>query len=184
MPPSVTSDRNSAGSTTQETLREYQQQLAERTLSARHATSVAPRQLGFVAADQGWLIDIRDATEIMPMPAMTKVPNTQAWFLGLFNHRGTLAGVVDFETFLGQVPRPVQPTDKLIVLSEKFSFGCALRVPEVCGLMSVAGSEAPAAVSMLPAWAGPSWSHEGRQWHALNLRLLLADSALKNAACS
>lgn len=184
MQPFVNAGQNSAGSATQHTLRDYQKQLAERTLSAKHSPSVAQRQLGFLAADQGWLIDISDAAEIMPMPPITKVPNTQAWFLGLFNHRGLLAGVVDFESFLGQVKRSVQQTDKLIVLSEKFSLGCALRVPEVCGLMSVAGSDIQATASSLSAWAGPGRAYQGRQWHVLNLRLLLADARLTNAACS
>ena len=57
-------------------------------------------QVCAVAGIQVTMIDISDAAEIMPMPPMTKVPNTQAWFLGLFNHRGRLAGIVDFESFL------------------------------------------------------------------------------------
>lgn len=168
---------------TQHALRDYQRQLAQRTLSAQQSPSAVQRQLGFVAAGQGWLIDMGDAAEIMPVPPLAKVPNTHLWFLGLINYRGALAGVVDFEAFLGRSPKAPRQTDRLIILSEKFPLRCALCVPEVSGLMDAgAVSQQKNTVSVPAHWAGPGWMHKDRQWHVLNLHLLLTDPRFSNAA--
>lgn len=172
-------------------LRDFQRHLAEKTRAACLSPAAARRQLGFHAGDQDWLIDLDDAAEIMSMPVVTRVPNTRHWFSGLINHRGNVIGVVDFAAFIGASSAPCRAVNRLIVLSERFSYVCALRVSDVSGLISgltalpdqielPEKSEAPAVP--VTQWAGPAVRHEGRVWRHLNLRLLLADPGFSDAA--
>lgn len=172
-----------------QSLRDYQRQLAERTTSAQASPSASSRQLCFVAAGSGWLIDLNDAAEIMPVPTMTPVPGTQPWFLGLINHRGKLTGVIDFEHFLGAQALPRKPCGRLIVLSERFSAACALRVAAVSGLMDVSdavrneGDHSLAASAVgKPRWQGECVRIRDKSWHRLDVQALMADRRFVNAA--
>lgn len=167
----------------QHSLRDYQCQLAERTSLATKSRAVLNRQLGFLAAGRGWLIDLGDASEIMPAPVITPVPGTQPWFVGLINHRGRLTSVIDFERFLGSPPLPPKTSDRLIVLSERFALSCSLRVATVNGLMDLPADITPIAASLDRArWEGGGVQHQGRQWHRLALHELIADPRFADAA--
>lgn len=172
-----------------QSLRDYQRELAERTTSARTLAATSSRQLGFFAAGRGWLIDLSDAAEIMPVPAVTAVPGTQPWFLGLINHRGKLTGVVDFERFLGHEAPPQNICGRLIVLSDHFAIHCSLRVAAVSGLMDLA-SGAPlddsASTSSCargkPLWQGPTVRIREKEWQRLDVRALVTDPRFADAA--
>ncbi len=172
---------------TPQSLREYQRELAERTRSAQSARIGPCRQLGFMAAGQGWLIDLGDASEIMPVPPVTRVPGTQPWFLGLLNHRGRLIGVVDYTRFIGHPPSPPKNSDRLIVLSDRFSLPCALLVSAVSGLLDLSApedAEAPGlqATSGLRPWEGALMRSRGKPWRRLELQTLVTDGRFANAA--
>lgn len=156
-------------------LRDYQRQLVERTQSAKLTCVNVQRQLGFIAASQPWLIAMADASEIMSVPAITVVPRTRDWFAGLINYRGKLVSVIDFECFLGQKSPSVLATDRLIVLSERFSMPCALRVSAVHGLLETPVSAAQPATPGQEKWIGAGWLHDQRHWRELNVALLLSD---------
>ena len=170
-------------------LRDYQRELAERTTLAQASQVSSSRQLGFSAAGRGWLIDLSDAAEIMPVPAVTPVPGTQAWFLGLINHRGKLTGVIDFEQFLGHEPAPRRSSGRLIVLSDRFPVACALRVASVSGLMDPCrriGSEqtffSDTKTPEKPPWQGREERINDRQWHRLDVSKLMSDSRFADAS--
>lgn len=172
-----------------QSLRDYQRQLAQRTTSALASPAASSRQLGFLAAGSGWLINLNDAAEIMPVPAITPVPGTQAWFLGLINHRGKLTSVIDFENFLGDQSSSHKTFGRLIVLSDRFPSTCALRVAAVTGLMEfsdTSGSEAEklSAGSIIekPIWQGESVRVRGKSWHRLDVLTLMADPRFSHAA--
>ena len=180
---SVAGTQAAASEPARQSLRAYQQQLAERTRSASQSSLGARRLLGCIAAGHGWLIDIGDASELIPLPPLSRVPNTQPWFMGLVSHRGHLLSVVDFDVFIGgQLAR--RPAGRLIVLSERCSPACALHVSEICGLMSPSDLAGPdhTPVPFVAAWAGPSRRYQGKVWHHLNVRALLADRRFADAA--
>lgn len=189
-PVSVTS---SGAHKVRQSLRDYQRELAERTTSAQAAPVSSSRQLGFLAAGCGWLIDLSDAAEIMPIPAVTTVPGTRPWFLGLINHRGKLTGVVDFERFVDHESPSRQTSGRLIVLSDRFSIACSLRVAAVSGLMDVPGSLPPEDLSLSagasaagsvehPRWQGPDLRVKGKVWRRLDVAALISDNRFANAA--
>ena len=170
-------------------LRDFQRDLTERTQAARFSTAAVRHELGFVAAGQAWLIDLCDLSEIMPVSSLTRVPHTRLWFSGLINHRGNVIGVIDFAAFLNGQPASARSTDRLIVLSDRFSYVCALRVSRVSHVGTNAETEisthAITQVSEVSAsaerWAGPIVTHEGRSWRRLNPGLLLADPRFSDA---
>ncbi|MFM8467791.1 MAG: chemotaxis protein CheW [Oxalobacteraceae bacterium] len=172
-----------------QSLRDYQRQLAERTTSAQASPSTLSRELGFLAAGSGWLIKLNDAAEIMPVPTMTPVPGTHAWFLGLINHRGKLTSVIDFEHFLGGQSSSPTAGGRLMVLSDRFPITCALRVAAVSGLMDFSdaiSSEdhavAETSVSIQPRWQGECLRIRDKSWHRLDVLALMADPRFINAA--
>lgn len=179
--------------TPRQSLSNYQRELAERTTLAAKSAALVPRQLGFMAAGCGWLINLNDAAEIMPVPAVTAVPGTQPWFLGLINYRGKLTGVVDFEHFLGQASLPPKTSSRLIVLSDRFAVTCALRVASVSGLMDPSiglasdtqGNDSPLSQSSFdakPGWQVPGMRIRNTEWYRLDVQALVSDSRFSDVA--
>jgi twitching motility protein PilI len=87
-------------------LRQYQQQLLERVQAARTSSGARANQLGVEIGGVRYLLDLLEAGEIVPVPALTRVPLTQPWYLGLANIRGNLVGVVDLAAYLAQPAAP------------------------------------------------------------------------------
>ena len=82
-------------------LRQYQEELLERMQAARTGSGRRTHQLGVEIGGERYLLDLLEAGEIVPVPALTTVPLTQSWYLGLANIRGSLVGVVDLARFFG-----------------------------------------------------------------------------------
>ena len=64
--------------------------------------------------------------EVLPVPAITPVPLTKPWFLGIANVRGALHGVVDFAGFIGTGPASAHGSNaggqaRLLLLGTRFS---------------------------------------------------------------
>ena len=67
-------------------LRDYQRDLSERLQSAKGAANAS--LLGVQVDDEAWLVDLREAGEVIPVPPVTPLPLTRPWFRGLANIRG------------------------------------------------------------------------------------------------
>jgi twitching motility protein PilI len=147
-------------------LRDYQRELAERLRSAGAGHS--PSKLGLQVGDESWLVDLADAGEVLPVPPITPVPLTRAWFRGLANIRGNLYSVVDFPAFLGSAPVAAGEQARLLLIGERFRLGAALLVDRSLGLrnagqlQALEGDPAP--------WARAQYTDaDGRQWKELDL---------------
>src|SRR4029450_4143729 len=92
-------DRSARLMAARTSLQDYQRELAERLQTA--ATRRSTSKLGLRVGDDAWLVDLADAGEVLPVPAITPVPLTRPWFKGVTNIRGKLYNVVDFPAFLG-----------------------------------------------------------------------------------
>ena len=69
-------------------LRDYQRELAERLRAADSARNAS--KLGLQVGAQRWLVDLAEASEVMPVPPITPLPLTRTWFRGVANVRGNL----------------------------------------------------------------------------------------------
>jgi twitching motility protein PilI len=147
-------------------LRDYQRELAERLRSAGAGHSAS--KLGLQVGGEGWLVDLAEAGEVVPVPAITPVPLTRPWFRGIANIRGNLYSVVDFAAFVGRKPVVPDEQSRLLLIGERFRLGAALLVDRSLGLRNPAqlrqqeGEPAP--------WARARYADaEGRQWNELDL---------------
>ena len=150
-------------------LRDYQRELAERLRNAEVGRSAS--MLGVQVDDEAWLVDLREAGEVLPVPPITPLPLTRSWFKGLTNIRGNLYSVVDFPAFLQR--RPVVHGDqaRLLLFGERFRLGAALLIDRSLGLRNPEKLERRD--GELPAWVRAQYADaEGRLWKELDLSQL------------
>lgn len=155
-------------------LREYQAQLLERMQAARTSTGARAHQLGVDIGGAGYLIDLTETGEIVPVPGIAGVPLTRPWYLGLANIRGNLIGVVDLSRYLGRAdegegrprPAPAPNLARLVTFSPALGFPCALLAGRVYGLR-YAADMAPEGDHLVDP--------DGNAWTPLSLAGLVAE---------
>jgi twitching motility protein PilI len=150
-------------------LREYQRELAERLRNAEAGSSAS--LLGLQVDDEAWLVDLKEAAEVIPVPRITAVPLTRPWFKGMANIRGNLYSVVDFAAFLQRKPAVLGDQSRLLLLGERFRLSAALLVDRSLGLRNP-GQLKPAGGEP-GGWARARYAdHDGRQWNELDVARL------------
>jgi twitching motility protein PilI len=151
-------------------LRDYQRELAERLKRAEAGRFSS--KLGLQVGGEGWLVDLQEASEMIPVPSVTPVPLTRPWFKGVTNIRGNLFTVVDFPAFVSGTPTQPSEQSRLLLIGERFRMSAALLVERSLGLRNpdqlrpVEGDPG--------AWARAKYEDpEGRQWKELDLPQLV-----------
>jgi twitching motility protein PilI len=150
-------------------LRAYQEELLEKMQAARIAGGARAHQLGVAIGDARYLLDLVDAGEIVPAGALTKVPLTQPWYLGLANVRGNLVGVIDLARYLGEeasIPPAGGAAPRLVTFSPALGLPCALLVGRVYGLRNAAD---------MTLADGRLRDLDGNEWTPLSLASLVRD---------
>jgi twitching motility protein PilI len=153
-------------------LRDYQRDLAQRLRAAEgsRASSLLALQIG----QEGWLVDLADAGEVIPVPRITAVPLTRPWFRGMANIRGNLYSVVDFGAFLGAPPAAQGEQARLLLLGERFRVSSALLVDRSLGLRNPAQLKPKARDGAAAPWLkGETVDEEGRTWKELDVPQLV-----------
>ncbi|HYD55797.1 MAG TPA: chemotaxis protein CheW [Burkholderiales bacterium] len=153
-------------------LRDYQRDLAERLRAA--STARAASLLALQVGQEGWLVNLADAGEVIPLPAITPVPLTKGWFRGMANIRGNLYSVVDFAAYLGGAPAVQGEQTRLLLLGDRFRLGAALLVDRSLGLRNPAQLKAQARPDDAPQWLKAQHADEdGRLWKELDVPQLV-----------
>ena len=146
-------------------LRDYQRDLSERLQSAKGAATAS--LLGVQVDDEAWLVDLREAGEVIPVPPITPLPLTRPWFKGLTNIRGNLYSVIDFPAMLQKRPVAASDQTRLLLLGERFRLGAALLIDRSLGLRNPAQLEEKK--GKLPQWVRAQYvDAEGRVWKELD----------------
>lgn len=157
-------------------LRQYQVQLLERMQAAQGAAVEPGRELSVLLGSRHCLLDLTQVGEIVPHQAITAVPLTQPWYLGLANVRGSLTGVVDLAGYLGDEPAVPGQATRLLTFAPGLGLPCALLATRVLGLRRLADMR-PAE----PDTAAPPWCAErhidagGQPWVRLDLARLVRE---------
>lgn len=160
-------------------LRQYQEQLLERMQAARTSSGARAHQLGVEIGGTRYLLDLVEAGEIVPLPALAPVPLTQPWYLGLANVRGHLLGVVDLARYLdpdaGTAPAGTAPASgaRLVTFASVLGFPCALLVGRVVGLRHAAD---------MAGVDGRLRDTEGQEWIPLSLAALAREERFLQVA--
>jgi twitching motility protein PilI len=159
-------------------LRDYQMELAAR-LRAPESGRMASK-LAVQAASEGWLIELTEASEIIPVPPIAPVAQTKSWFKGVANVRGNLYSVVDFPAFLGNAPVSLNDHSRLLLLGERFRTASALLVDRSLGLRNAAQLKASDSGSRA-AWVRAQYEdEEGKKWLELDLGQLVQQEEFLN----
>jgi len=162
-------------------LRDYQRDLVARLQNAGSARVAS--KLGLQVCGERWLVDLRDAGEVIPVPPVTPVPLTRPWFRGVANIRGNLVSVTDFAAFLGIGSANAGEHSRLVLLNERFRIGGALLVDRSLGLRSDEQlTERPRAEARAP-WVRAEFDDAlGESWRELDLGRLAQDPGFLSVA--
>lgn len=167
-------------------LREFQQSLSERLVSARrgeggHTLLGVESGAADLPGGSHWLIDLADSGEVVPLPQLTPAPLTKPWFAGIANIRGVLYGVVDFSAWRGGAPTPINAQSRLLLVGARHGINSALLVRRALGLrpqmeMHAAGAGAPSGGDDAAPWLGGRFTDaQDLSWTQLRIPALLAD---------
>jgi twitching motility protein PilI len=156
-------------------LREFQAQLLERLQAARASAPAHASRLGVMVGQTRWLLNLQEAGEIVPVGPITKVPLTQAWFLGLINIRGNLVSVIDFANFLGMPPTTIVKEARIVSFAAALSFNSGLLVSRIMGLRNIGDMEPyPDADGSGAPWAAHRYlDRDSQVWTELNLSAIV-----------
>jgi twitching motility protein PilI len=167
-------------------LREFQQGLSERLVSARRGEG-GQALLGIesgaddLPGGSHWLIDLADSGEVSPLPQLTPAPLTKPWFAGIANIRGVLYSVVDFAAWRGGAPTPINAQSRLLLVGARHGINSALLVRRALGLrpqmeMHAAGAGGAAGGDDAAPWLGGRFTDaQDLSWTQLRIPALLAD---------
>jgi twitching motility protein PilI len=188
-PASETPERNTGGSLLREgrraRLREFQARLVERMQAARSGADGQVNRLGVMIGSRRWLLDLRQAGEILTVGSITRVPLTHDWYLGLSNVRGNLIGIIDFARFHEEVSTPIDRESRIIAFAPALGFNCGLLVSRVMGLRSSAEMTLKIDHSFADtaAWSTRRYiDREAQVWTELDLSLVTQDSRFLHIA--
>ena len=103
-------------------------------LSAQEEAHQAWEGILFSVLDVPVAASLEQVREILNIPpAMTRVPGTRRWMLGIANVRGNLLPVTDLQAFLGGEPIPLKKRSRVLVIEHQ-GFQSGLLVGDVRGL--------------------------------------------------
>ncbi len=155
-------------------------------LPARQATAPRWSGIGFASLGFRFVTPINHVSEMMEVPASTKLPGVQPWVLGLSNVRGRLLPLFDFAHFFGGVTAPVKKDQRVLVL-ETDSLYSGIVVDRAFGMQHFTsdsygenGESLPDGIQ--PFVEGAYSDAEGKAWPVFSMAKLAADNRFTNAA--
>ena len=155
-------------------LSEFQAHLANRLAGASEQTAAG--LLGFLSGSDHWLVRLADSGEVVPLPALTSVPLTRPWFVGIANIRGSLYSVSDLSAFQGKEATPQNASSRLLLIGTRHGNNAALLVSRMLGLRNIDDLAPASDDDEAPPWGRQGYTDkEGRRWKMLSVPELLAD---------
>jgi twitching motility protein PilI len=135
---------DAAASTPYDILLEYER-LAVAHVAGAAEQAEAPgmwRGIGFRIGNRHMVSSIGEVNEILTMPAMTAIPGTKPWLMGVANVRGNLVAVVDLRGFVEGTRTPIGDRARVLVARQPGG-AVGLLVDEVLGQRSFTDENIP-----------------------------------------
>ena len=136
----------------------------------------AASKLGVQVGDQNWLIDLADAGEVMPVPPITPVPLTRAWFRGWPTCAASSTAWSISPSSSAAASRGGEQA-RLVLLGERFRTAAALLVDRSLGLRNPAQLRARAGIGGRRLAARRVRGRGRRRWSELDVGALVRDAA-------
>ncbi len=163
-------------------LREYQLALSERLQSAQAGARIASK-LGLQVGEEGWLVDLREAGELIPPPFISPVALARPWFKGVANVRGNLYSVTDFSAFLGGAATVPGEQARLLLINDRFRSGAALLVDRSLGLRDPEELKPHDAGASQPPFVRAIFADgQGKLWKELDIPVLIQHESFLEAS--
>ncbi len=139
----------------------------------------------FSLHDTPVVVSLRQVKEILNIPsAMTLVPGTHRWMLGIANVRGNLLPVIDLQLFLGGSPITIEKRSRVLVVGHREGQS-GLLVGQVQGLRHFS-EEQRVAVPELPEALSPyvnqAFELDGLVWPVFDMQRLAESPGFQAAA--
>lgn len=159
-------------------LKEFQQRLSQRMQQASREHASGQACIAVSTGKRRWLFDLAYTAEIIAPIALTPVPFTCDWYLGLINHRNQLTSVINLDVFAGVSGARWQAGDRLLVLSPALPLRCAIRVEQMHGVMDRSRLQPVARDAVQADWCTQSFNDaDGLQWEQVDLPELMKSPA-------
>lgn len=132
------------GGTPFEILLEYER-LAQAHVAGAAEQVEAPglwRGIAFRIGARNLMSGIAEVNEILTLPAMTSIPGTKTWLLGVANVRGNLVAIVDLRGFVEGDRTPITDRSRVLVARQQGG-AVGLLVDEVLGQRNVTEENLP-----------------------------------------
>jgi twitching motility protein PilI len=162
-----------------QSLRDYQRELSER-LRAPDSARIASK-LAVQAGAEGWLVELTEAGEIIPVPPIAPVARARPWFRGVANVRGNLCTVVDFAAFLGGALSSLTEHSRVLLVGARYRTGAALLVERSLGLRNPAQLKEVARENAEPWRRARYEDADGKHWSELDVGGLVQHEQFLNA---
>lgn len=126
-----------------------------------------------------------EVVEILPMPALTQIPGTQPWMLGVANVRGTLLPVVDLKQFL-EGERTVLHEGQRVLVVRQGGGDVAVTIDEMYGQRSFVDAQAIEAESVADGryvhFVDRAYRMNDQDWGVFSLERLARTPEFRQAA--
>lgn len=166
-------------------LHAYQQEILARLKESAEGGSVkAVSKLGVSINGQNWLIALDDVSEVLPLPEITRVPQTQTWFMGMANVRGNLYALSDLAAYLGYPATRVDANSRILLAHPKFDVNAGLLVERLIGLRSTEEMDKQDEIGEQAVWYINQYKDANNEtWHEMDIgRLLMQNEFMQVAA--
>ncbi len=130
------------------------------------------------------LVGQGELEEIIETPALTRIPGTKGWVLGVGCHRGTLLPVLSGDAFFRRLPYSGRVRDYCMVI-RRHGFHCAITLSGIAGSVRVPLEERDMQHPIDRDFADyclGGFHHRGRFRAVLDIDRLVADADFSNAS--
>lgn len=134
--------------------------------------------IGFRLGEYQFVTRVDDVSEILPVPAATRVPGTKTWILGVSNIRSDLSPVVDMQGFLLGRNSQRRGRNRIMVIRKR-DYLTSILVDEVTGFMRVNNQQVQAtdevAYGDINKYLSGRYQSGQHDWYVFNIEQLLRD---------
>ena len=164
---------------------ERRSQECARNLTAAEYPDHVWQGLVFTVAGVRLVSDMHEVNELLRLPdAITKVPGSKPWLVGVANVRGNLLTIVDLQAYLGGKPLVTGKSSRVLVI-QRGPFTAGLLVPSVIGMRELEfehrlpNARLEGAVG---AYVYEAFQIDRELWPVFNMRALATDPGFVSAA--